>query len=218
MARVLQYPGFVFISRNNIVMRILVILAVIAFLAPLHSYARHDYPVQPGISSEVTDVHPIEEYGSSPAEDCIFYCNEVSDTCRTESSYVIEVTSALPSGRGQVFLNSSYSLKISENAVDSALPYFGRAYNVPYGGGDGLFFSAVPEEYSELETKSGQRKITFKVRANADLFSFSVTLDCPDGVPDDESCTAFITVSSGQRQSISYRGHLVRQSFFSGID
>lgn len=202
-------------------MRILVILSAVALLASVHSYARHDellHSDQGCVLRESTDGAMCEDCCSSNTEDSIFYCNEVSDTCRTESSYVIEVTSALPSGRGQVFLNSSYSLKISENAVDSALPYFGRAYNVPYGGGDGLFFSAVPEEYSELETKSGQRKITFKVRANADLFSFSVTLDCPDGVPDDESCTAFITVSSGQRQSISYRGHLVRQSFFSGID
>lgn len=134
----------------------------------------------------------------------------IADTCEAESVYDIEVIAALPSGRGQVILTSPYSLKVSRDTVESALPYYGRAYNVPYGGGSGLFFSGRPEEYSDVETKPGQRKISFKVRTDEDLFSFAVTLDCRGDKQGGEDCTAFITVSSGQRQTISYRGRVVR--------
>lgn len=134
----------------------------------------------------------------------------IADTCEAESVYDIEVIAALPSGRGQVILTSPYSLKVSRDTVESALPYYGRAYNVPYGGGSGLFFSGRPEEYSDVETKPGQRKISFKVRTDEDLFSFAVTLDCRGDKKGGEDCTAFITVSSGQRQTISYRGRVVR--------
>lgn len=135
---------------------------------------------------------------------------EEDDTCQVKSSYDIEVIAALPSGRGQVILTSSYSLKISQDEVKSALPYYGRAYGVPYGGGRGLFFSGVPEEYSDLVSKPGQRKISFKVRTDEDLFIFNVAIDFPEDESGDREATAFITVSSGQRQSISYRGRVVR--------
>lgn len=128
----------------------------------------------------------------------------------SEAVYDIEVIAALPSGRGQVILTSPYSLKVSRDTVESALPYYGRAYNVPYGGGRGLFFSGRPEEYSDVETKPGQRKISFKVRTDEDLCSFAVTIDCRGDKQGGEDCTAFITVSSGQRQTISYRGRVVR--------
>ena len=134
----------------------------------------------------------------------------IADTCESESVYDIEVIAALPSGRGQVILTSPYSLKVSRDTVESALPYYGRAYNVPYGGGRGLFFSGRPEEYSDVETKPGQRKISFKVRTDEDLCSFAVTIDCRGDKQGGEDCTAFITVSSGQRQTISYRGRVVR--------
>lgn len=133
-----------------------------------------------------------------------------ADSSEAGYCYSIDVTAAFPSGHGQVILTSPYSLKISREKVESSLPYFGRAYNIPYGGGNGLFFSAAPEEYSDMETGSGQRKITFKVRTDEDLFRFTVTIDCPDKNPQDGTGAAFITVSSGQRQTISYRGRLVR--------
>ena len=107
-------------------------------------------------------------------------------------------------------IESIADMKVSRDTVESALPYYGRAYNVPYGGGSGLFFSGRPEEYSDVETKPGQRKISFKVRTDEDLFSFAVTLDCRGDKQGGEDCTAFITVSSGQRQTISYRGRVVR--------
>lgn len=127
-----------------------------------------------------------------------------------EPTYDIEVVAALPSGRGQVILSSPYSLRIASDEVESALPYYGRAYNVPYGGGRGLFFSGKPEEYSDEETKPGQRKVSFKVRTEEDLFRFTVTIDFTEDKSGNREGTVFITVSSGQRQTISYRGHLVR--------
>ena len=39
---------------------------------------------------------------------------------------------------GSKHLTSDYSLEIRNDSVYSYLPYFGVAYNVPYGGGKGL--------------------------------------------------------------------------------
>ena len=39
-------------------------------------------------------------------------------------------------------LTSDYSIEIRNDSVFSYLPYFGVAYNVPYGGGKGLIFNA----------------------------------------------------------------------------
>jgi len=38
-------------------------------------------------------------------------------------------------------LTSPYSVEIRNDSIISHLPYYGRAYSIPYGGGDSSFFS-----------------------------------------------------------------------------
>ena len=50
----------------------------------------------------------------------------------------IDVDRAVPMAGRSVNLTSPYSLEIHGDSILSYLPYFGRAYSAPYGGGEGL--------------------------------------------------------------------------------
>lgn len=70
-------------------------------------------------------------------------------------NYKIDVNTAMPMRGRSIPLTSSYSLEIRNDSVISYLPYYGRAYSIPYGGGDGLNFKAVLKEYSMEMDKKG---------------------------------------------------------------
>ena len=53
-----------------------------------------------------------------------------------------------------ITLSTPYPLEIRNDSVFSYLPYYGRAYSVPYGGGSGLIFNAPLKEYTmDLDNK-----------------------------------------------------------------
>ena len=56
--------------------------------------------------------------------------------------YKIKVDYMQPMRGRSRALTSDYSIEIRNDSVFSYLPYFGVAYNVPYGGGKGLIFNA----------------------------------------------------------------------------
>ena len=58
-------------------------------------------------------------------------------------NYKIDVNTAMPMRGRSIPLTSSYSLTIRNDSVISYLPYYGRAYSIPYGGGDGLNFKTI---------------------------------------------------------------------------
>ena len=58
----------------------------------------------------------------------------------------IDVDRAVPMAGRSVNLTSPYSLEIHGDSILSYLPYFGRAYSAPYGGGEGLTFKEVATE------------------------------------------------------------------------
>ena len=70
-------------------------------------------------------------------------------------TYKINVDRVMPMKGGSKHLTSDYSLEIRNDSVYSYLPYFGVAYNVPYGGGKGLNFSAPLSEYTSAYNKKG---------------------------------------------------------------
>ena len=81
-------------------------------------------------------------------------------------------------------LTSDYSIEIRNDSVFSYLPYFGVAYNVPYGGGKGLIFNAPI---------TGYRKESLKYEYSLTIYS--------DG-------SANIHIQPMNRQAISYSGEL----------
>ena len=90
-------------------------------------------------------------------------------------AYKINVDRVMPMKGGSKHLTSDYSLEIRNDSVYSYLPYFGVAYNVPYGGGKGLNFSAPLSEYTSTYSKKGNAKITLKVRNEEDSSNIQVT-------------------------------------------
>jgi hypothetical protein len=61
--------------------------------------------------------------------------------------FTIEVDRALPMGGRTVHLTTPYSLEMRGDSAISYLPYFGRAYSLPYGGGDGMRFEESITDY-----------------------------------------------------------------------
>ena len=72
-------------------------------------------------------------------------------------------------------LTSDYSIEIRNDSVFSYLPYFGVAYNVPYGGGKGLIFNAPITGYRKESLKKGKTRIDFHSLLPVGLLSFYKT-------------------------------------------
>ena len=115
-------------------------------------------------------------------------------------NYKIDVNTAMPMRGRNITLSSPYSLEIRNDSVFSYLPYYGRAYSVPYGGGSGLIFNAPLKEYTMDLDKKGNAVIKFSARSPEDFIEFSAKVF--------SNGTASIDVIMQNRQSISYRGEL----------
>ena len=116
----------------------------------------------------------------------------------TSGKYKINVNRA---ARGRsVTLTSPYSVEIRNDSVISYLPYYGRAYSIPYGGGEGLNFKAPLTDYKLEWDKKETAKIKFSARSEEDKFDFSID------VFSNGSSTIFVNMQN--RQSISFQGEL----------
>ncbi len=117
-----------------------------------------------------------------------------------ERNYQIAVNRMYPSRGASKIVSSGYSVEVRNDSLISYLPYFGRAYDVPYGGGNGLNFSAPIRNYKESQTKSDLRHIEIDVQNDEDTYLY--TLDIFD------NGSADINVRSRQREPISFSGQM----------
>lgn len=115
-------------------------------------------------------------------------------------TYTIDVRQAFPLRGRSVQLSSDYGLTIRGDSIYSYLPYFGRAYSVPYGGGQGLSFDAPVTDYKVQAGRKGVTIIIFNTRNPEDYYQFRINVS-PNGM-------ASVMVTPGQRQSISFSGNL----------
>ena len=56
-------------------------------------------------------------------------------TALTQRRYKIDVNRMYPMNGNSRNVSYGYSVEVRNDTLISYLPYFGRAYNVPYGGG-----------------------------------------------------------------------------------
>ena len=89
---------------------------------------------------------------------------QVVEKLVTSGKYKIDVNRALPARGRSITLTSPYSVEIRNDSVISYLPYYGRAYSIPYGGGEGLNFKAPITDYQLDRDKKGTAKIKFSAR------------------------------------------------------
>lgn len=113
-------------------------------------------------------------------------------------TFVVDVDRALPMNGRSRTLTSSYSLEINGDKVKSYLPYFGRAYSVPYGGGEGLIFEAPITDYQSVFDNKGRMTIAFKTQSKEDRLEYRIQIFA--------NGSASIDVTSVNRQNISYSG------------
>lgn len=117
-----------------------------------------------------------------------------------DKSFTINAKTALPNYGRSVSLDNRYSVEIKGDSVLSYLPYFGRAYRLPYGGGEGLIFNSTTTNYKIKQVKKGGTEIKFSTRTGEDTYEYIIVV-YPGG-------SSNIKVSSNNKQSIDFFGQL----------
>lgn len=116
------------------------------------------------------------------------------------SNYVFVADMALPMGGKSIFLTSTYTLEVTKDTLVSYLPYFGRAYVAPLDPTDGgIQFESTQFDY-QVKKKSGGWDI--ELRPTDVKRRYRMFLDVS------ETGSAFLNVTSEDRQSISFNGYI----------
>ena len=97
-------------------------------------------------------------------------------------------------------LSFGYEIRVSGDTLYSYLPYFGAAYNVPYGGGKGLNWDAPLTGYQVSAGRKGATIVEMTAYNGEDYFLYSLEL-MPNG-------TAYLNVRSRDREPISFSGDM----------
>ena len=113
--------------------------------------------------------------------------------------FTIEMDHIMPQRMSSRYLDRGYYVHVSGDSIYSYLPYVGRAWNVPYGGGKGLDFSGTLESYTEKRNaKSTDINMVFV--NTEDRFRYMLS------VYDDGK--ASLNVFSNKREPISFTGEM----------
>jgi hypothetical protein len=118
-----------------------------------------------------------------------------------ERHYTVEIEWMYPiSGRARYVL-SDFMLEVRGDTLLSYLPYFGRAYDVPYGGGKGMNFVAPITHYQSAKSSNGTTEISMMVDNDEDILQYRLKIF--------NSGKTNIDVESQKRETISYSGTMV---------
>jgi hypothetical protein len=122
---------------------------------------------------------------------------EIEDLINSKN-FVFEAQKAQPLGSRQINLDyNTYFLKFNTTNTTCDLPFFGRAYYVPYGGDGGFKFEGVPENI-QIEKKKNSYDVKATVKGKDDVYSlyFSVF----------SGGSATLSINSNNKVAISYQG------------
>ncbi|MDR2138324.1 MAG: DUF4251 domain-containing protein [Tannerella sp.] len=114
--------------------------------------------------------------------------------------YRISVNRMQPLKGPSQYLTSSYSLTVRGDTIISYLPYFGRAYSIPYGGGKGLNFESTATVYTLSFDAKGTALISFRTRSENEVFLYRIEVFT--------NGASTIRVASDNRQSVGFYGTL----------
>lgn len=117
-----------------------------------------------------------------------------------ERHYKVGIVMMYPNRGKTVNISPDFSLEVKGDTLVSYLPYFGRAYNIPYGGGKGLNFTAPIAEYHSEKGRKGATLVKIKVKNEEDVYTFLLE------IYDNGSTT--IDMMSHERESIRYSGEI----------
>lgn len=131
---------------------------------------------------------------------------EMIDKAVCNRDFKISVRTAYPNRGRSVPLTTDFELRVKGDSVMSYLPYFGRAYNIPYGGGKGLNFNDVMNDFKITQPKRNKKHIEFNVKNDEDTYKFYIDVF--------DNGNAYINVMPQQRESISFNGDVELHKFF----
>lgn len=114
--------------------------------------------------------------------------------------YTIDMRTAYPLRHPQVLLTYGYSLEVAGDTIKSYLPYYGRAYNIPYGGGKGLNFTGIINGYNDYGMRQGTRHIELQTTTDEDTYIFKMDISDTGNVT--------LDVFSKEREQISFYGEI----------
>lgn len=113
----------------------------------------------------------------------------------------IDVDKAHPQFGGRVIdLTSSYYVRVSGDTLESTLPFFGRAYSIPYGGGVGLQFDGKIVGMTSEVNKKKEHIVKMDVTSAEDVYIYIITVY--------ENGSATVSVTPRQRSHIYFTGML----------
>ena len=105
-----------------------------------------------------------------------------------------------PTGGSTIYLTSRYNMKVRRDSLQTALPYFGRAYVAPTNPSEGgIQFTSTNFDYKVEEEKKGWN-ITLLPKDNKDVRQMYLSVA--------ENGKATLQVISTNRQAISYMGYV----------
>lgn len=117
-----------------------------------------------------------------------------------DKKFDFEAQKANPQGGQFIILDyNTYFLKFNPEKITCDLPFFGRAFSVPYGGDGGIKFEGTPENY-KMQKKKKSYEIKTSVRGKDDFYNLMLTVFF-DG-------NATLSINSNNRAFISYEGEI----------
>ena len=116
-------------------------------------------------------------------------------------TYVFEAETARPTAGGMRHLTPGYTLKVSGDSLKADLPYYGKSYNAPMNPADvGIKVTTTDFEYNVSNGKKNSYEITMKPKDKVYNSEFDLTVY--------DNGTAYLQVTSPDRQSISFNGYI----------
>lgn len=116
-------------------------------------------------------------------------------------AYKISINRMLPMQGASRSVSYGYSVTVKNDSLFSYLPYFGRAYDVPYGGGKGLSFDAPIGHYHEIQSNNGSRQIDIELKNEEDNYTYYITVF--------DNGSSSIDVQARKRERISFNGEII---------
>lgn len=125
--------------------------------------------------------------------------NEVAEKLNNRR-FTIDITYMQPLHGPSKHVGYGFSLEMKGDSIVSCLPYFGVAYNVPYGGGKGLNFTATITNWHLSQVKADMYEAMLEVNNGEDRLFYRIDV-YNDG-------NSQIDVWANERDPISYTGQM----------
>jgi hypothetical protein len=115
--------------------------------------------------------------------------------------FTIALDYVMPQRGASRRISYGYELTVHGDSIDSYLPYFGRAYRVPYGGGKALNFKAVANSYRSTRVKRDLTRIEIAIRNEEDDYLYIIDVF--------DNGKATLEVQARERERIGFSGEMI---------